>query len=123
MTEEFAPPEIPPTKSTVSSRVPLNKSSAPIPIDASARPPTPPPSDGLWISKEDQGKLERQLAHDKDCKTVPVWLSDDEEAGDGALCLNDQARWRRFAEHELYTLFPLQAARADRRTSRTKIMG
>jgi trehalose 6-phosphate synthase/phosphatase len=105
MTEEFAPPEIPPTKSTVSSRVPLNKSSAPIPIDASARPPTPPPSDGLWISKEDQGKLERQLAHDKDCKTVPVWLSDDEEAGDGALCLNDQARWRRFAEHELYTLF------------------
>lgn len=36
---------------------------------------------------------------------MPVWLSDDIEGGDGELCLKDQARWRRFAERELYTLF------------------
>ena len=37
---------------------------------------------------------------------MPVWLSDDSEpAQHGGLLLKDQARWRRFAEHELYTLF------------------
>lgn len=60
----------------------------------------------MRITKEDQASLERQLGHDKVCKTVPVWLHDDDElTADGSLCLRDQARWRRFAEHELYTLF------------------
>jgi trehalose 6-phosphate synthase/phosphatase len=36
---------------------------------------------------------------------VPVWLADDVEGGDGDIFLKDQSRWRRFAEHELYTLF------------------
>lgn len=50
--------------------------------------------------------MERTLARDKGGRTVPVWLSDDSEPDkDGALYLTDQARWRRFAEHELYTLF------------------
>jgi trehalose 6-phosphate synthase/phosphatase len=49
--------------------------------------------------------LERQLAHDKHCRTVPVWLADDVEGNEGEIVLKDQARWRRFAEHELYTLF------------------
>jgi trehalose 6-phosphate synthase/phosphatase len=59
----------------------------------------------LWISKEDQARLERQLAHDKVCKSVPVWLTDDAEGSDGEILLKDQARWRRFAEHDLYPLF------------------
>jgi trehalose 6-phosphate synthase/phosphatase len=58
------------------------------------------------VSKEDRIRLEWQLAHDKDCRTIPVWLSDDSEGGtDEGICLKDQSRWRRFAEHELYTLF------------------
>ncbi len=70
------------------------------------KPIEPPQSEGLWISKEDQTRLERQLAHDKGCRTIPVWLSDDSEGvAEGAICLQDQSRWRRFAEHELYTLF------------------
>jgi trehalose 6-phosphate synthase/phosphatase len=50
--------------------------------------------------------LEWQLSHDKKVKTVPVWLNDETEGvTDGGINLNDQSRWRRFAEHELYTLF------------------
>jgi trehalose 6-phosphate synthase/phosphatase len=59
----------------------------------------------LHISKEDKARLERQLAHEKGGRTIPVWLADDEGVADGGITLKDQARWRRFAESELYTLF------------------
>lgn len=50
--------------------------------------------------------MEWQLSHDKKVKTVPVWLNDETEGvTDGGIDLKDQSRWRRFAEHELYTLF------------------
>jgi trehalose 6-phosphate synthase/phosphatase len=74
------------------------------------------------VSKEDQTRLEWQLSHDKSCRTVPVWLYD-ETAGvtDGGVFLKDQSRWRRFAEHELYTLFHYKQheptnGRAERQT-------
>lgn len=101
--DELSPPDTPPA--TTVRMAPLNKSSAPIPIDANARPPTPPESDCQWVDKEDQKRLEAQLAHDKNGKMVPVWLADEAEGVDGELSLRDQGRWRRFAEHELYTLF------------------
>jgi trehalose 6-phosphate synthase/phosphatase len=102
--EELTPPDTPPT--TAAARIPLNKNSAPIPVDAFAKPAEPAPSEGLHITKEDINRLEAQLAHDKKGRTVPVWLSDDTEGvNDGSLCLKDQSRWRRFAEHDLYTLF------------------
>lgn len=50
-------------------------------------------------------RLEYQLSHDKKIKTVPVWLADDVEGSDDGILLNDQARWRRYAENDLYTLF------------------
>ncbi|KAK8050452.1 trehalose-phosphatase [Apiospora phragmitis] len=49
--------------------------------------------------------LEQQLAHDKRIKTVPVWLADDDEMTDEGITLVDQNRWRRYADHDLYTLF------------------
>jgi trehalose 6-phosphate synthase/phosphatase len=49
--------------------------------------------------------LENQLSHDKRIKTVPVWLADDTESSEEGIRLKDQARWRRYAENELYTLF------------------
>jgi len=104
--DDLTPPDTPPTTTSISRMPPLNKSSAPIPLDDDVKPILDAPSEGLWVSKEDQGRLERQLAQDKNGKTVPVWLSDEiDTSKDGALCLKDQARWRRFAEHELYTLF------------------
>ncbi|UKZ75610.1 hypothetical protein TrVFT333_003298 [Trichoderma virens FT-333] len=63
------------------------------------------PVDGLWIPKGDQTRLEQQLAHSKTIRTVPVWLADENEATDDGIMLKDQARWRRYAEHDLYTLF------------------
>lgn len=106
MPDDLTPPDTPPATTTASRIPPLNKSSAPIPIDGISKPFEQPQSEGLWISKPDQSRLEWQLAHDKDCRTIPVWLSDDAEAdAEGAICLKDQSRWRRFAEHELYTLF------------------
>ena len=53
---------------------------------------------------------------------MPVWLADSTESGtDGGVLLADQARWRRFAESELYTLFHYKQheptnGRAERQT-------
>lgn len=103
--DELSPPDTPPATTHAIKLPPLNKASAPIPVDANARPPTPPETDSLWVNKEDRKTLEGQLAHDKNGKMIPVWLADDTEGGGGELCLRDQSRWRRYAEHELYTLF------------------
>ena len=88
---------------------PLNKSSAPIPIepevDVTKKDKQDQPQ-GLKLSREDRAKLERALAHDDRGRTVPVWLNDEGDYnGEGDLTLKDQSRWRRFAEHELFPLF------------------
>lgn len=83
----------------------LNALSAPIPVDVSTRLPTPPPVDGLWLPKEDQHRLEHALLHSKTIRTVPVWLSDEANDSDEGIMLKDQSRWRRYAHHDLYTLF------------------
>ncbi|KJZ73439.1 hypothetical protein HIM_07233 [Hirsutella minnesotensis 3608] len=86
----------------------LNALSAPVPVEAKpiVRLPTPPPSDGLWIPHEHQNRLEHLLSHSKTIRTIPVWLADDAEASeDGGIMLRDQARWRRYAQNDLCTLF------------------
>ncbi|KAK7989610.1 calcineurin-like phosphoesterase [Apiospora arundinis] len=77
------------------------------PYNPLSPPGTPPGAvqDGTFIPKEHQLDLEQQLAHDKRIKTVPVWLADDDEMSDEGITLTDQNRWRRYADHELYTLF------------------
>lgn len=59
----------------------------------------------MRISKADRERLEKQLLRDRVGKVVPVWLADSMEDGTDDIVLKDQSRWRRFAEHELYTLF------------------
>ncbi|KXX81309.1 Trehalose-phosphatase [Madurella mycetomatis] len=99
----LSPPSTPP--STTLHLGSLNVLSKPVPLDADKAPPTPPAVDGLWIPKEDMQRLEHQLSHNKKIKTIPVWLADDAEGHDDGIRLKDQARWRRYAEHDLYTLF------------------
>lgn len=99
----LSPPSTPP--STTLHLGSLNVLSKPVPLDVDKGLPTPPAVDGLWIPKEDMQRLEHQLSHNKKIKTVPVWLADDAEGHDDGIRLKDQARWRRYAEHDLYTLF------------------
>jgi trehalose 6-phosphate synthase/phosphatase len=86
--------------------VPLNKASAPIPLDGSTRAPAAEPvGDGIRISKSDRECLEKLLFRDRGGKIVPVWLYDDKQEGNEDISFKDQSRWRRYAERELYTLF------------------
>lgn len=86
--------------------IPLNKASAPIPVDGSTRAPAPQShGEGLRLTKADRERLEKQLLRDRGGKIVPVWLADESEDESDYAVFQDQARWRRYAEHELYTLF------------------
>ncbi|CAK7266774.1 hypothetical protein SEPCBS57363_002261 [Sporothrix epigloea] len=100
----ISPPDTPPTSATVT---PLNALSAPIPVDGHQQPlPVQHDSDALYIPREDMHRLEQQLMRDPRIKVAPVWLADDAtDNTEEGIRLRDQARWRRYAEHELYGLF------------------
>ena len=109
---EFPRPVSRPQMSTQSTSgnkamsLPLNKASAPIPVDGSVSATAPQSqAEGIRVTKADRDRLEKQLAQDPGGRIVPVWLMDESDETDGDALLKDQARWRRFAEHELYTLF------------------
>ena len=82
--------------------IPLNKSSAPYPVNET---PKTPHSEQLVLTGADRARLEKQLEDDPNGKILPVWLSDETDDDQATYQLKDQGRWRRFAEHELYTLF------------------
>ena len=83
-----------------------SKTSGSVPVDGSNRKPVAQPhGDTLRITKADREQLERQLLHSRDGKIVPVWLVGENDDENGDVKLKDQPRWRRYAEHELYTLF------------------
>jgi len=101
--EPISPPSTPPRTTLHVSA--LNNLSKPVPVNGESAPPTQPIAEGLWIPREDVSRLEQQLSHDKRIKTVPVWLADEADISGEGIRLKDQARWRRYAEYELYTLF------------------
>lgn len=84
---------------------PLNSASAPVPINGQKRTTQAGQADEIILTKRDREKLEHELARDDGGKVVPVWLYDAAEHGSDVAVLKNQSRWRRYAEHELYTLF------------------
>ncbi len=84
---------------------PLNKASAPIPVYPQRKPQSTPFADGIRVTKKNRQRLESRLRQDRFGVVMPVWLSDEVEDANADLHLKDQSRWRRYAEHELYTLF------------------
>jgi trehalose 6-phosphate synthase/phosphatase len=84
---------------------PLHKVSTPTPVFPPPKPQNTSSSDGIIVTKKDRQRLEALLRQDKNGLVMPVWLSDEVEDADADLHLKDQSRWRRYAEHELYTLF------------------
>lgn len=89
--------------SSVNAR-PLNKASAPIPVDAKQKPSNPNEPKELHIPAQDRRKLEKQLERDHGGRVSPVWLFD-EVSDDDVATLRNQEKWRRYGEHELFTLF------------------
>ena len=84
----------------------VNKAAAPIPLYGVPSPHAfVTHRDHLKVTKADRDRLENQLMNDRGGKIVPVWLLDELEHPDDDAILKDQARWRRYAERELYTLF------------------
>ncbi|KAI5922000.1 glycosyltransferase family 20-domain-containing protein [Camillea tinctor] len=99
--DPLSPPGTPPDTTTT---IPgLSHLSAPVPLNG-VLPPTPSNAGGLWVPQDHQRKLEEMLSQEKRIRTVPVWLADDDETNEEGITLNDQGRWRRYAEHELYPL-------------------
>ncbi|KAL1956562.1 hypothetical protein VTO42DRAFT_7033 [Malbranchea cinnamomea] len=84
--------------------VPLNKASAPIPVDPLKKPPQPP-QNYIRVTHEDRERLEQQLQSSKFGKILPVWLSDECERPEDDIDLKDQGRWRRFAERIIFPIF------------------
>ena len=97
----------PASKSTYTEglRQPHNKSSAPVPLDGVQKQHSSHHSDSVVVTKAERTRLEKVLAEDGNGRVLPVWLSDDVDDENVDLHLKDQGRWRRYAEHELYTLF------------------
>ncbi|KJX93404.1 alpha,alpha-trehalose-phosphate synthase subunit Tps2 like protein [Zymoseptoria brevis] len=84
--------------------IPLNKASAPIPVHRGEKPAQPTELAELHIPYADRLKLERELQHDHGGRVSPVWLHDEIDENEVAT-FRDQSRWRRYGEHELFTLF------------------
>ncbi|KAF2877880.1 alpha,alpha-trehalose-phosphate synthase-like protein subunit Tps2 [Massariosphaeria phaeospora] len=95
--------DVSPTSSV--AHAPTSKASAPIPVDGKAPPPHPSQPEGLRVGRADRERLELQLERDHGGRIVPVWLTDEIDEKNDIVILKDQTRWRKYAEHELYTLF------------------
>jgi trehalose 6-phosphate synthase/phosphatase len=84
---------------------PLSKASASTPEHSQAKSQSTPSADGIIVSKKDRQRLETILRQGKSGVVMPVWLSDPVDNASDDLHLKSQTRWRRYAEHELYSLF------------------
>ncbi|KAJ5537953.1 hypothetical protein N7513_005900 [Penicillium frequentans] len=83
---------------------PINKAAAPVPVNATQKPPSHPLVDGISVERQDREKLDSQLASGRHGRILPVWLSDASEEPQDTIVLKDQGRWRRYSERELYPL-------------------
>ncbi|KAL4924670.1 putative alpha,alpha-trehalose-phosphate synthase subunit Tps2 [Aspergillus undulatus] len=80
----------------------LNKGSTPVHLDASKLQNNT--TETFAVGPNDRERLEKQLSSSRHGKIVPVWLSDESEVPTDIIHLEDQSRWRRYAEKELYAL-------------------
>ncbi|KKK14428.1 putative alpha,alpha-trehalose-phosphate synthase subunit Tps2 [Aspergillus rambellii] len=92
----------PPTLGSTSR--PLNKGSSPVPVDLSQQHPSHAFPEGVTVSPDDRQQLDGQLNSSRYGRIVPVWLSAESETPEETILLEDQGRWRRYAERELYPL-------------------
>ena len=89
---------------TTEAVLPINKASAPIPVNAHHKPVLSNEVLDLHIPHEDRKGLEMELERDHGGRVTPVWLPDEIDQND-TFTLRQQEKWRRYGEHELFTLF------------------
>ena len=89
---------------TILNALPLNKASAPIPVNAHVKPMQPHEVSDLQIPLGHRERLESKLQRDHGGRVTPVWLADDFDK-DNTATFRNQRKWRRYGEHELFTLF------------------
>ena len=82
--------------------LPLDKTATPVPTGVNQRVLSSP--EEISISKEDREQLDNQLSSGRYGRILPVWLLDESEEPGETIVLEDQGRWRRYAERELYPL-------------------
>lgn len=58
----------------------------------------------LHISRAEMNLLQQQL-WDDEMRSVPVWLGGNHEIQDCSIKLQNQSRWRSYAEHDLFSAF------------------
>lgn len=58
----------------------------------------------VQVSRKDRQSLEEELEKDHGGRVIPVWLKDEQDDED-VFNLQQQDKWRRYGEHELFTLF------------------
>lgn len=73
-------------------------------MDKHVKPVQPGEIAEIKIPREHRKALERMLERDQGGCVEPVWLPDGHCDGD-TIILRDQQEWRRYGEHELFTLF------------------
>lgn len=91
---------------------PLNKATAPIPVDPFENPAQPQP-DHIRVSPGDRARLQDQLHSSRYGTVLPVWLSDEVESLHDDITLANQGRWRRYPERVIYPLFHYKIAQAS----------
>lgn len=84
--------------------LPLDKAVAPVPANANQKALGHSLPEELSVSREDRERLDNQLSRGRYGRVLPVWLLDESEDPADTIALEDQGRWRRYAERELYPL-------------------
>ncbi|KAL4882346.1 glycosyltransferase family 20-domain-containing protein [Aspergillus karnatakaensis] len=82
----------------------LNKGSTRMSLDLSKLQSNNATPETFAAGPSDREQLEQQLSSSRYGKVVPVWLSDESEVPEDTIRLEDQSRWRLYAERELYAL-------------------
>ncbi|KAL2862932.1 putative alpha,alpha-trehalose-phosphate synthase subunit Tps2 [Aspergillus lucknowensis] len=82
----------------------LSKGSTPISLDASKLHLHNTALEAFEVESSDRNRLEEHLSSSRYGRIAPVWLSGEYEVPEDTVHLEDQSRWRRYAEKELYAL-------------------
>lgn len=83
---------------------PFNSASAPIPVQPQQSQGQQHEFTNLRIPHDDRKALELELERDHGGRVAPVWLWDEIDSDD-TMAFRHQEKWRRYGEHELFTLF------------------